>query len=105
MHDPLWYFHPFNLEYYGDKISWSWDGWFHQQMVSVTACKIYMKKKKVIMSLHGQRSHYITFFFKWINSEVRLDYDKPKFNGLKNSWGCISLGLIQGNGLPPLCPA
>jgi hypothetical protein len=91
------------LEYYSDKISLSWDGWFHQQMVSVIAWKIYMKKR-VIMSLNGQRSDYI-FFLKWVNSEVRLDYDKLKFNGLKNSWGPISLGLIQGNGLPFLRPA
>jgi hypothetical protein len=41
-------------------------------------------KKRVIMSLNGQRSDYI-FFLKWVNSEVRLDYDKLKFNGLKNS--------------------
>ena len=47
----------------------------------------------------------IFFFLKWVNSEVRLDYDKLKFNGLKNSWGPISLGLIQGNGLPFLRPA
>jgi hypothetical protein len=48
---------------------------------------------------------WLYFFLKWVNSEVRLDYDKLKFNGLKNSWGPISLGLIQGNGLPFLRPA